>query len=792
MKAISNRLFTVSFSPETGKMDILRHDGRILLRQAATRANAGRGKTSTADAVYAHTVALNHVKDRFGNGKQLIRISRDRTTMLDFRITVTLYDGLNAVFIDSACQNPSGKPVIIRSIEPVCAISEIGASLHWPSAETVLTNGPMYYDAGTIHHLGDDFKEPQPYGPIKGGALSPEFPYPSPKRIRSWWHAGLFGGYHREALVCGFIENATGLGQIVLGQTGSEDFSLFTESVFAEGTELGPGQMISAGTFVFHVGPDPYAALEGYADIMGIANNARHHAIVNGWCSWFYTYEWISEEEVLRNAVYAARYLKPFGLEYVQIDEGFQRYHGEWEGNERFPHGMKWLADRIKDYGLKPGIWLAPFIISEPTEVFRKHPDWLLQNAEGEPMRVGPWPSEESEWARNEVPKRYCLDISHPEAQKWFYDLFDTVANRWGYEMFKIDFVAWSVLSAQRYHDTAFTPAMAYRKGMQIIRDAIGPHKHINDCGPGPVTVGLIDSMRIELDQNYGFSEAAWKQYFLDASSSAPAAAKRYGFHRRTWINDADHVCMQLLPLPQAQAAATLIALSGGNVISGDRLADLDPSRLEILRKVFPSCGEAARPIDLLDSDRHTIFALRIRKSFGEWTVLGCFNPSLTETVLKSIPLDRLGLSPKKTFIAYDFWMERLFGEITGSLELTVQPGSVTLLALHEKKAVPQVISTDRHVLQGAFETEDVRWIDATGTLRGISAGVRDSAYNVMIYQPEAIQWTQGGRSLCRDFDHYSVKPVGSHLLRVRLKFKEMEKIRWEIPFNRNFGLDAA
>lgn len=792
METITNRFFTVSAKPETGRVDILRHDGQFLIHQAATRAKLKTGKISTTDAVYAHTVALKNVKDRFGNGKQLILTSRDRTTMLDFRVTFTLYDPLNAVFIDAACQNQSGQSVIIGSIEPVCAIEEIGASLHWPSAATVLTNGPMYYDAGMIHHLADDYKEPRPYGPIKGGALSPEFAYPSPKRIRSCWNTGVFGGYDQEGLVCGFIENSTGLGQLILGRTGSGDLSLFVESVFADGTELGPGQMISAGTFVFHVGQDPYKALEGYADIMGIAYNARHHSIVNGWCAWFYTYEWISEEEVLRNAAHAARYLKPFGLEYIQIDEGFQRYHGEWEGNERFPHGMKWLADRIKDYGLKPGIWLAPYIISEPTEVFRKHPDWLLKNADGEPMRVGPWPSEESEWAKNENPKRYCLDISHPGAQKWFYDLFDTVANRWGYEMFKIDFVAWSILSAQRYHDAAFTPAVAYRKGMQVIRDAIGPDKHINDCGPGPVTVGLIDSMRIELDQNYGFSDAAWKQYFLDSSSSAPAAAKRYAFHQRTWINDADHVCMQLLSLPQAQAAATLIALSGGNVISGDRLVDLDPSRLEILRKVLPSGGEAARPVDLLDSDRHSIFALRIRKSFGEWTVVGCFNPSLTETTRKSIPLDRLGLGPEKTFIAYDFWMERLFGEITGTLELAVQPGSVTVLALHEKKAVPQVISTDRHVLQGACETEDVQWIDATGTLWGISSGARDSSYHILIYQPEAIQWTQGGRSLYRDYDHYTVKLVDSHLLRVRLRFGDREKIRWEVRFNRDFGLDAA
>src|SRR5512145_2839962 len=139
---------------------------------------------------------------------------------------------------------------------------------------------------------------------------------------------------------------------------------------------------------------------------------------------------------------------------------------------------------------------------------------------------------------------------------------------------------------------------------MGILREAAGPATHVLGCGPGPVTAGLLDSMRIELDQ----PPVRWKQYFLESASSAPAAAKRYYFHKRTWINDADHVCLNLLSLPQAQAAATLIALTGGNVLSGDRLPDLDPSRLEILRKILPSGGEAARPVDLFDTDRHTTF----------------------------------------------------------------------------------------------------------------------------------------------------------------------------------------
>ena len=183
------------------------------------------------------------------------------------------------------------------------------------------------------------------------------------------------------------------------------------------------------------------------------------------------------------------------------------------------------------------------------------------------------------------------------------HEVVDRIVNRWGYEMIKVDFVAWSILSADHYYDTSATSAQVYRKGFEIMRRAAGEHCHLLDCGPAATSVGLIDSMRIELDSGYGFAKDVWKTYFTDPACSASAAAKRYYFHKRTWINDADHVCMGLLSDRQSEAAATIIALSGGNMISGDRLVDLSPSKLEILKKITPSFGEAAVPVDLFDTD---------------------------------------------------------------------------------------------------------------------------------------------------------------------------------------------
>jgi hypothetical protein len=73
----------------------------------------------------------------------------------------------------------------------------------------------------------------------------------------------------------------------------------------------------------------------------------RPPSILNGWCDRAYAFEGITQAEMVANAEFAAHALQPFGLEYIQVEEGFQRGHGDWEGNATFPQGMKWWADKI-------------------------------------------------------------------------------------------------------------------------------------------------------------------------------------------------------------------------------------------------------------------------------------------------------------------------------------------------------------------------------------------------------------------------------------------------------------
>jgi alpha galactosidase C-like protein len=218
-------------------------------------------------------------------------------------------------------------------------------------------------------------------------------------------------------------------------------------------------------------------------------------------------------------------------------------------------------------------------------------------------------------------------------------------------------------------------------------------------------------------------------------------------------------------------------------MISGDRLTDLDPVRLEILRKVFPSYGQAARPVDLFERDKPEIFALPVKKDFGDWMLVALFNYDEHASATKEVALERLRLDRAKTYVAYDFWREQLLGEVRETLRATLQPASVALLALREERGIPEVVSTSRHFTQGAIELETVAWDASSRVLRGVSLGPPGSAHHVSIYISPSFRWAQQLSGYFYDFNGYTLKLIEPQVLRVLVRGNEAGRVPWEVRF---------
>ena len=745
--SIENRFFRVVVDPAKGVFSAWRRGRQLLLNAHA--AASGSVPFDLSNPRYNRSASAARINDAIGAGHQLVLAGADTRKEADLELRLAIYDDLDALFAEIAVRNPSAKPLPVSRLEPVRAqMDELGALL-W-NADRILTNGYIYYDPGEMQ----------------------DYVFTSRRSFESFWNIALHDSESRRTLVIGSIENiradtkvAVMREPVAVWDRSIRGLSLTVTCALNRTFELPPGALVASGKVMVHADEGPFRALEQYASTYAKAAGVKLNPIINGWCSWFYTHTQVTEDEVLKNAEFVARRLKPFGMTVVQIDDGYYRAFGDWEGNERFPHGMKWLADRIRQLGLTPGLWLAPYVIRQGTEVAGDHPEFLVRGLDG---NIHPIRGDDT----------FALDVTHPGARKWLYELFDTVANKWGYDFLKIDFVEWSLLAAPRYHDSSVSRAQAYRIGFQTIREAIGSHRHLLDCGPAQNTVGLLDSERAELD----LPELVWRQYTSRQSGTAAAASRRYYFHGKTWITDVDHVGLGWLTPSQAQAAATLVAMSGGTIISGDRLIDLDPQRLEALTRILPAYGTAARPVDLFRNDLSRIFALAVHRDFGDWLVLAAFNYDAQSPLVETIELAEAGLDASKTYIAFEFWTQQLLGEFRGTMPLRLNPASVQLVSLREVLPHPQIAGTSRHFTQGGLEIKSQHW--AEPELHATLNGEAGTSNEVFIHMPPG--WAFPGDNTVYQYQlqnyaakvlnpvsGYSGEPSHAPLLRLFFRFEE-------------------
>src|SRR5579884_4288872 len=201
------------------------------------------------------------------------------------------------------------------------------------------------------------------------------------------------------------------------------------------------------------------------------------------WSSWTSYYEAVREEDIVRNTDWIAANLKPYGFEYVELDDGYDRgKEGEhcWIENwdrSKFPHGPEWLTAYIRSKGLRAGVWLVPNAYACAVST---HPDWYVRDKNGATIRDYSTPT---------------LDSSNPAVLGFLRHLFTTLDN-WGFDYYKFDgehaFPRYvPAVDHSRLADPSADPIAVYRKRLQIIRDTLGPHRFIEGCPAGTPLNGI-------------------------------------------------------------------------------------------------------------------------------------------------------------------------------------------------------------------------------------------------------------------------------------------------------------
>lgn len=122
---------------------------------------------------------------------------------------------------------------------------------------------------------------------------------------------------------------------------------------------------------------------------------------------------------------------KKCGIDMLVVDDGWFGTRnndsaglGDWYPNlEKIPEGLKELACKVKQKGVKFGIWIEPEMVNPDSDLYRAHPNWCLNCKERTPSL-----------ARNQL----VLDLCNPQVLEYLKDSFTRV-----FQDVDIDYIKW-------------------------------------------------------------------------------------------------------------------------------------------------------------------------------------------------------------------------------------------------------------------------------------------------------------------------------------------------------------
>lgn len=305
------------------------------------------------------------------------------------------------------------------------------------------------------------------------------------------------------------------------------------------------------------------AAKSAFADTFAAASGVSAlRPAPSIWSSWYQYFTEVTEDDMDENL--AAIVEREVPVDVVQLDDGYQVEIGDWlDLSDRFI-SLPGMVERIRERGLRAGIWIAPFVVGSRSRVGAEHPDWLIRDHDGTPVQAL------HNWGQDTHP----LDVTHPDVREHLATVFGWFAGI-GIDLFKIDFVYAAALAGRR-HDPDVTDEQAYRDGLDEVRAAIGPDAYLLGCGaPLLPSVGKVDGMRVSADTAPQWAPEHGDMSLAGGASAELSVLSRSYQHGRFWVNDPD--CLLLRPgIERRERRADLVARHGGLRGSSDQITALD------------------------------------------------------------------------------------------------------------------------------------------------------------------------------------------------------------------------
>lgn len=175
-----------------------------------------------------------------------------------------------------------------------------------------------------------------------------------------------------------------------------------------------------------------------------------------------------------------------FGDKYPRNDD--KTSLGDWTVcKEKLPEGIGGLLASAKKHNIKFGIWIEPEMANTKSELFEKHPDWVLSQ-DIRPLTTGRGGSQ------------VVLDLTNPEVQDFVFGVVDKLMTEYP----EIAYIKWDANAALMNYGSHYLPSqkqshiyIEYHRGMNKVLERIRakyPNLVIQACasGGGRVNYGFL------------------------------------------------------------------------------------------------------------------------------------------------------------------------------------------------------------------------------------------------------------------------------------------------------------
>lgn len=129
-----------------------------------------------------------------------------------------------------------------------------------------------------------------------------------------------------------------------------------------------------------------------------------------------------------------------FGVKYPRHTDNCAL--GDWKvDREKLPNGIPGLVECAKKHGIKFGIWIEPEMTNTVSELYEKHPDWIVK-APGRDAATGRGGTQ------------LVLDLGNPAVQDYVVSIVDDIMT----ENPEIDYIKWDANMPIQNHGSQYLP----------------------------------------------------------------------------------------------------------------------------------------------------------------------------------------------------------------------------------------------------------------------------------------------------------------------------------------------